>query len=410
MGSRSTQRISKRLVDGLAATGKLYEIRDADVIGFAVRVTPAGAKSYTFQWRDADGKWRREVIGRHGTITPDQARAIAQQWAGVVAGGGDPKPRNAAPGTFTMAELHRRYMAEHAAFKKPRSALNDDGYWRNHILPAMGRLQVREVSHADAAALHLKMRGTPTNANRVLEVLRKAMYLAEIWKLRTMGSNPCKGVKPYRLKKRRRYMAPKEAPRFGAALAHMDAMGGLDANFAALVRLSLFTGARKGEWQWARWDDVDASRGVLVCHDTKSNEEQEIIITPLAWEVLQGIKRLPGNPYIITGKKQGQPLKETRRMWRRLCELAGVPAGRGAGGMVMHDLRHSFASYTVTATGNMAMVTGLLRHADSQTTMRYAHLLDDPLRAAAHTGTQAIAEMMAQPLQDNVVALPVKKG
>lgn len=35
-------RISKRLVDSLQATGKLYEQRDSEVIGFSVRVTPAG--------------------------------------------------------------------------------------------------------------------------------------------------------------------------------------------------------------------------------------------------------------------------------------------------------------------------------------------------------------------------------
>lgn len=395
-------KITKKLVDGLTPTGKLYEVRDAEIIGFHVRVTPAGARTYAFQWRDADGVWRREKIGRHGSVTADAARDIAKQWAGVVAGGGDPKPKpkpGDAPAQITMAALYARYMEEHAAFKKQRSQLNDDGYWRNHIVPAMGEILVKDVTRADVAALHLKMRATPTNANRVLEVVRKALNLAEIWKLRPEGSNPCKGVKPYRLKKRKRYMTPAEGPRLGKALGLFDSMGGLDMYFAALVRLTLFTGARKGEWLTARWDDVDWERCVLNLADTKSNEEQELILPPAAVAVLQALPKMLGNPFIIPGKIEGKPLKDTKRPWRRLCNLAGIE------GLRLHDTRHSFASFTISGTGNIAMVGGLLRHADPSTTARYAHLLDDPLKAAGHVGASAINDLLNAPVLDNVVRL-----
>jgi len=399
-------KITKRLVDSLSPTSSLYELRDCEVIGFSIRITPAGVKSYCYQWRDASGRYRRETIGRHGTITPDMARSIAQQWAGIVAGGGDPSATSrqaAASRRVLMQDLFARIETEHLPSKKPRSALNDRGYWRNHILPAMGNTAVADVGPADAAALHLKLRATPTNANRVLEALRKGMNLAEVWKMRPQNSNPCKAVKPYRLKRRKRYLSPAEAPRLGAALEHFEALGGLDARFAALVRLTLYTGARKGEWMQARWDDLDTSRGVLRLPDTKSNEEQELIITPSAAEVLAGIQRVLGNPYIIAGGKAGQPLKETRRLWRRLCDHAGIVPGRE--GLRLHDTRHSFASYTLTNTGNLAMVGGLLRHADPQTTARYGHLLNDPLKAAAHSGASSIEELLKQPIAHNVITL-----
>lgn len=52
------------------------------------------------------------------------------------------------------------------------------------------------------------------------------------------------------------------------------------------------------------------------------------------------------------------------------------------------------------------MVRGLLRHADPKTTMRYAHLLDDPLRQAAHAGAGALAALVdGEPAPSNIVTL-----
>jgi hypothetical protein len=47
----------------------------------------------------------------------------------------------------------------------------------------------------------------------------------------------------------------------------------------------------------------------------------------------------------------------------------------------IHDLRHTFASLLVSGGMTLPMIGNLLGHAQVQTTQRYAHLLDDPLRA-----------------------------
>jgi integrase len=399
------QRLTKRLVDSLPATGKLYEKRDAEIIGFSVRVTPVGVRTYCFQWRDQSGRWRRESIGRHGTITCDQARDIAQGWAAIVAAGGEPKPKEPPPELATIETLHARFMAEHAPYTKPRTALNYRGYWTNHILPAWAGRTVISIDRADVQALHLSMRSTPVNANRVFETVRKALNLAETWKMRPIGSNPCREVKKFPERKRKRYLKPSEAQQLGQALREMAREGGLTARYVCLVLLEIYTGARKGEWLNAKWSELDLGRGALILPDTKSNEEQELILPPAALEVLKVVERVADNPYIIAGGKAGKPLQETRRLWARLCKAAGIVPGR-KDGLVMHDLRHSFASYTITATGNLAIVGGLLRHADPATTARYAHLLDDPLRAAAHTGSSALSDLINSELpKSNVVNL-----
>ena len=57
----------------------------------------------------------------------------------------------------------------------------------------------------------------------------------------------------------------------------------------------------------------------------------------------------------------------------------------GLSNLRIHDLRHSFASFLVSAGYNLPMVGALLGHTQAATTMRYAHLIDTAQRAATET-------------------------
>ena len=46
----------------------------------------------------------------------------------------------------------------------------------------------------------------------------------------------------------------------------------------------------------------------------------------------------------------------------------------------IHDLRHTFASLLVSGGASLEMIGKLLGHSQMQTTQRYAHLMDSPLR------------------------------
>jgi hypothetical protein len=48
----------------------------------------------------------------------------------------------------------------------------------------------------------------------------------------------------------------------------------------------------------------------------------------------------------------------------------------------VHDLRHSYASILASAGLSLPVIGALLGHTQPGTTARYAHLFDDPLRAA----------------------------
>jgi len=60
----------------------------------------------------------------------------------------------------------------------------------------------------------------------------------------------------------------------------------------------------------------------------------------------------------------------------------------------IHDLRHTYASNAVSSGMPIQMVGRLLGHTQIQTTMRYAHLADDPVRRAAEENAARLNEAL----------------
>ena len=105
------------------------------------------------------------------------------------------------------------------------------------------------------------------------------------------------------------------------------------------VRRRLLTGCRRNEILRLRWDDVDRTAGELRIRDSKTGPRRVLPTAPVA-RVLARISRIEGNPWVITGERRGEPLKNINSYWRRLCERAGLKDLRH------HDCRYSCAAYS----------------------------------------------------------------
>ncbi len=73
-----------------------------------------------------------------------------------------------------------------------------------------------------------------------------------------------------------------------------------------------------------------------------------------------------------------KPIAYIYHFWKSVCIDAGLSNVR------VHDLRHSFASHLVQSGVSLPIIGRLLGHTQAQTTMRYAHLADKPLREAVN--------------------------
>jgi len=86
-----TERVTKRIVDAVKPIrGRDVFVWDREARGFGLRVKPSGVRGYLIQQRDTDGRTRRLVLGRHGVLTPEQARDIARERLDEVLRGAGP--------------------------------------------------------------------------------------------------------------------------------------------------------------------------------------------------------------------------------------------------------------------------------------------------------------------------------
>jgi integrase len=118
-------------------------------------------------------------------------------------------------------------------------------------------------------------------------------------------------------------------------------------------------------------------------------------------QLLSDLPRATGNEFVIVGEKEGQHATDLQRPWRRIREQAGINDVR------IHDLRHTFASYAAMAGYDLPIIGRLLGHTQIQTTARYAHLADAPVRRAADEVDDLLSQFIA-PTNEEPTQLPLK--
>lgn len=156
-------------------------------------------------------------------------------------------------------------------------------------------------------------------------------------------------------------------------------------NVAALtLRLLLLTGARKSEILKARWENINVEQGILTVPLSKSGKPRHIALSRAALAVIAEIPHGLGDTWLFTSNATGKPLPDIYLFWDKLRREIGLVDVR------IHDLRHSFASLLVNCGHSLYEVQKTLGHGDSRTTMRYAHLGQESLLAAAETVSDCV--------------------
>lgn len=367
-------KITKRTVDAMQApaTGEAM-LWDAEIKGFGLRCRAGGEKTYIYMYKFS-GKLRKYTIGKHGALTPDQARAKAYEAQGKVNGDGiDPAGvKREAREAKTIADLAERFLEDHVNTKrKVRTATEYRRLLDKIILPKLGKIAIKDLTRVDVTTLHNGLSKTLYQANRVLALLSAMLNLAEAWGLRPDHSNPCLHVERFGEDARERMLSTDELARLGTAIASCRSTYP-----AAAVKLLLFTGARLNEILTLKWDQVDFERGEARLSDSKSGKKT-IQMPPPALAVLAALPRISGNPFVICGHKHGTHLVNLEKPWRAIRAEAGL------GDVRLHDLRHAFASVGASSGEGLHVIGKLLGHTQQATTMRYAHLASDPLKTAA---------------------------
>ena len=137
-------------------------------------------------------------------------------------------------------------------------------------------------------------------------------------------------------------------------------------------------------------EGVDLDNACLRLPVSKTGQKSIYLNAP-ALAVLNSLRRLEDNPFVIPGERVGAHLVNLQKPWRRIRRVADLEDVR------IHDLRHSFASVAAASGQSLYVIGSLLGHSQPQTTSRYAHLSADPLRAANDAVGDRIDNAMRSP-------------
>ncbi|HYU46743.1 MAG TPA: site-specific integrase [Terriglobales bacterium] len=387
-------KITKRVVDALCPDAGGAEVFkwDSEMRGFGVRIMPSGVASYHIQYRTPEGRTRRMVIGRVGTLTPDEARKKAREKLAAATNGADPSTeRRAVRKAMTVSELCDQYVADAKGRIKESTLAMDKSRIETHVKPLIGKLTVRSLTASDIERLksdimagktakpRKKGRGGAVTGGRGVAARTMGMLgtILEYARhpLNLIKDNPARGLKKPSEGRQRRFLSLEEIANLGAVMRQAETMGENDSGVTA-IRFLLMTGLRRMEALALPRDWIDARNQCIRFHDTKSGTQ----LRPIGANAIALLKALPvseGCPWVFPAKRGKGHYVGVPKVLERLCANAGLQ------GVTVHVLRHSFAAAAAEMGFSELTIAGLLGHSVPGVTARYAHIPDSALVAAA---------------------------
>jgi integrase len=398
-------KLTKSIVDAATPRAKQFTIWCSELKGFGVFVQPSGSRTYFVDYRNRDSVRKRMTIGRHGTITAEQARKLAIATLGETVRGEDPaEERVRRRRALTVKELCDRYLAatdqglilgKGDRPKKASSLYVDRGRINRHIIPLLGKKPVQSLRPADISkfvgdvASGKSATIEKTSKKRGKSIVKGGLGTAA----RTVGllggiltyavdqglidKNPARGIRKPADGVRTRRLSDDEYRLLGQILRRKAA----DEQFKTtvqIIRHLALTACRRGEAIGLSRSEVDVDGSCLRLADSKEGASVRPVGLPVL-DLLAPILAVDDEGFVFKGTVEGKPLVGFPKLWKKVFKDTALA------NITPHVLRHSFSSIANDLGVTEATIGALMGHSRSTVTGRYIHTVDSLLVMAADT-------------------------
>lgn len=402
---RLTQRM---IVAAKADAGRVTFLWDSELRGFGCKIETTGTKAFVLQYRNAEGRKRRIVIGRLGVLTLEQARREARIKLGQVAKGIDPADvqREERHG-LTVGAICDWYLTEAGAGRllgrkhvpiKASSLAMDRSRIESHIRPLIGRRKVSNLRLADVEQMQIDIaegktsrprgngRGGVTSGGRGVaarSISTLHAIFAHAKRAGLIDENPALGVRKFPGKRRTRRLDRQELRDLGAMLrevADTEHPVGL-----VIVRVLAMSGMRLNEAQSLEREWI-SDDGYIAFGHTKTGAQ----IRALGAPVLKLLREQPSSstsPFVFPSDGGRSHFVAADGVFGRICHRLGW------NDVTAHTLRHTFASIAAELGYSELTIAAMLGHAAGSVTGRYVHI-DQAVRSAADRVSAEIAALL----------------
>jgi integrase len=353
------------------------------VMGFGLRVTDNGVRSYVVRYR-LRGSRRQKIatLGKaDGPLKFGQALERAREVLREAERGVDWFDRLKRERAQTIGDVWAHYEREHLASDKisAGSRANAKALWRLHSERQFKSVALVDLTRDEVRRWHNKLatdkggRKHHHNANRALQNLRAAWNVAAADDRVPKGfENPFAAIKLHPEHPRQTILEPHRVPQFSEAV---DALP--DPYARAYVWMLFYTGCRRTELLKLTWSDVEIlpkrgkepRAGTITLRHVKGGEPRKVALSAPAIEVLEELPRTdtPDNPYVFCGAREGTHL-DPKDHWDRVRNAMGMSELR------LHDLRRTFGSWLGASGVSPKLIGTVLGHKTDITSRVYVQL------------------------------------
>jgi integrase len=359
----------------------LYDLKSP---GLALMATAAGSRVF-YLCRRIDGRPERYRIGAFPQIGIETARTMATKLNGEIASGGNPQlGRHQRLAEMTFSEAFAFYMTTHSIPKK-RTWREDQQKYDRHLAGWSTR-KLTSITTEEVRALHAKIgRTAPGAANRTLSLL------SSVFNVLRVTPNPCRQISKFAEHDRERFVLPHEFPILWKAIQAETEL------WRDFFTIALFTGARSGNVQSMRWNEISLEAGRWTIPAAKFKAARMMVV-PLVGEVLSILKRRKAAQdarqrdtgcapceWVFPAESALGHVVEPKLAWERIRKASGLTDLR------IHDLRRSMGSWQASTGANLSVIGKTLGHANTSTTAIYARVTIGPVEDAM---TKAVGAML----------------
>jgi integrase len=381
---------------------------DRKVSGFGLRVSQGGRKSWVLLYRpkgQTNSRWL--TLGTHPPLSLADARELAKDKLADIQKGGDPAADlRRSCGTSTFGELTRRYLVEWATEEKKESSKNEDERVINHdLLPAWEHHEAGVISRRDVRELvdRVYARGAKVQANRVLALISKLFNFAIDKDI--VAINPAYKVKkPLQHEERRgRVLDVGEIRSIWKALETEPAVT------AAMFKVLLLTGQRRGEVRGMCWAEIDLESGWWTIPGGRTGRAKNKLShrVPLVGEGLRILRELHAAKsekcdYVFVGRSGKRPRADLQKLIGRVIESSEVDGFR------THDLRRTVGTGLASLGTELTVIKKVLNHSEKGdvTAIYVRHGYDAEKRLALEKWDRRLHQIVtSRAPESNVVAL-----
>ncbi len=365
-------RLTDAGVARLRPVGTEYIVKDIRVVGLGVRVRPSGHRS--FVWHGTvNGRAVRTTIGSAALMTVGEARSECR----ALLDGSHPLCAEDSAGRAAVPIFRDFVMDDWLPARwshcSPGWGKRVEHMVKRRLLPAFGALRLDRIGRPAVERWFDAMsRKTPGAANITLAVLRQIVSAAKA--AGHVGTDPVAGVRPNPGRKMTRFLSEEEIGRLHRTLDRLVGERASRRPQADIIRLLLLTGCRKSEILTMKWSEVDGD--MLRLADSKTGP-RTVWLSEAAQAIIARQLQTGGAFVFPSPRDPAKPQSRQLGLWRRARREAGIEDVR------LHDLRHTVASQAVAKGVPLPTVARMLGHAQPTMTLRYAHVGDHEVEAAA---------------------------